>query len=71
MNTPDSAARFDPPALTLERRDSGTLLLRSPTPLGEHPESVLAWLRHWAARQPYAAMLAQRDAAGRWRAAKL
>jgi feruloyl-CoA synthase len=67
MDTSNSVARFDPPAVEVERRDGGTLVLRSPTPLHGHPHSVLAWLRHWAARQPDATLLAQRDAAGRWR----
>jgi feruloyl-CoA synthase len=60
-------ARFDPPAVRVERRADGALLLRSPTPLAEHPHSVLAWLRHWADRQPDQLMLAQRDALGAWR----
>jgi feruloyl-CoA synthase len=67
MDLHDSTTRFDPPAVVLERRDDGTLLLSSPTPLREHPHSVLAWLRHWAGRQPDAPMLAQRDAQGAWR----
>src|SRR5258706_4867688 len=67
MNIDDSAARFDSPAVALERRDDGTLLLRSPTPLAAHPHSVLVWLRYWAERRSEQAMLAQRDASGQWR----
>jgi feruloyl-CoA synthase len=67
MHTEDTAARFDAAGVALERRADGTLVLGSPTPLARHPNSVLAWLRHWAERQPMQAALAQRDAQGRWR----
>ncbi|HSV78641.1 MAG TPA: AMP-binding protein, partial [Ramlibacter sp.] len=62
-----TVARFDPPAVQVEQRGDGSLLLRSPAALAPHPHSVLHWLRHWAERQPDALMLAQRDGTGAWR----
>lgn len=60
-------ARFDAPAIDVERGEKGVVLLRSPRPLGQHPASVVWWLRHWAERQPAQALLAQRGDNGAWR----
>lgn len=60
-------ATFDPPAVDVERMDDGVVLLRSPRPLASHPDSILHWLRHWAAVHPAQTLLAQRDESGAWR----
>lgn len=60
-------ARFDAPAVEVERDEDGVVFLRSLQPLGEHPASVVWWLRHWAKLQPDETVLAQRDEHGDWR----
>ncbi len=58
-----------PPAVQLERRGDGSLLLRSPYPLGEVAPHVLSYLWHWSAHAPERCMLAERDSTGGWRRA--
>ena len=58
---------FAPPAVTVERRQDGSLILRSPRPLREHPTDFGCLLFHWAARIPEQTFLAERDAHGGWR----
>src|SRR5258706_4257598 len=60
------SAQFQAPAVDVERRPDGTLLLRSPHALGPHP-SLLTWLVRWGRERPAQTVLAQRDAAGAWR----
>jgi feruloyl-CoA synthase len=67
MTETHSPVVFDPPAARVERRDDGTLVLRSPRELAAHPHSVLAWLRRWADERPRQTVLAQRDTQGQWR----
>jgi feruloyl-CoA synthase len=47
-----------------ERRGDGSVLLRSPVPLGSWPASLTERLEHWAARDPQRILFAQRDGAG-------
>lgn len=62
MSTPPPFRRIPWPArdIALERRDDGTLLLRSRLPLGPIPEHVPGLLRRWAAEAPERTWLAQR-----------
>jgi feruloyl-CoA synthase len=51
------------------RRDGagGVVLLESATPLEPYPASVTDWLRHWAAVDPDAVLVAERGPDGQWR----
>ena len=51
-----------------ERRDDGSIVLRSPHPLGAYPARITERLVHWAREAPDRAFIAQRDARGAWRA---
>jgi feruloyl-CoA synthase len=66
-STEHGVARFDPPAIEVERDEGGIVLLRSPRPLGRHPASVVWWLRHWAGLLAGQTVLAQRGDDGAWR----
>ena len=56
-----------PPAVDVERRSDGTLVLRSPLPLGTYPRCAGEWLVAWARRAPLRVFLAERDGQGAWR----
>jgi feruloyl-CoA synthase len=58
--------RFLAPRVEVDRRPDGTLVLRSPEPLGAYPNSLGEMLRHWAATAPERLFLAER-AGGGWR----
>ncbi|GAC1587364.1 MAG: feruloyl-CoA synthase [Candidatus Velthaea sp.] len=58
---------YAPPAVDVERRSDGTLILRSPTPIGELGRSMNDDLVRWAQAEPARVFLAQRTAAGIWR----
>jgi feruloyl-CoA synthase len=60
-------ADFAPPGVTVEHRSDGTIVLRSPRPLGPYPGSLGRLLNHWAAATPDAVFLAERAATGGWR----
>jgi feruloyl-CoA synthase len=51
----------------VERRADGTILMRSPQPLGAHPQKLTERLEHWAKAAPERIFLAQRDGSGGWR----
>jgi feruloyl-CoA synthase len=55
------------PACTVERRDDGVILMRSPRPLEPHAQKLGDRLDHWAAVAPERVFLAERDATGAWR----
>jgi feruloyl-CoA synthase len=61
------AVRLGPTGVNVERRADGSLVLRSPQPLGHYPAKLTERLEFWAARTPDRVLLAQRDAAGGWR----
>ena len=61
-------ALFGRPALEARRDPDGTWRLRSAVPLGPYPPTVLASLRRWAAVDPDYPLIAERGAAGGWRA---
>ena len=56
-----------PQDVTAERRADGTILLRSPQPLGRYPGKLTERLEFWAAETPTKAFFAQRDRNGDWR----
>ncbi|HUH85772.1 MAG TPA: feruloyl-CoA synthase, partial [Stellaceae bacterium] len=59
--------RFAEAAVAVEHRPDGTMILRSPQPLGAYPRAVGVWLEAWAARAPDRLFLAERDGSGGWR----
>ncbi|MBZ0218126.1 MAG: feruloyl-CoA synthase, partial [Fimbriimonadaceae bacterium] len=54
------------PALNIETRDDGCLILTSPVPLLDYPASLGVHLNRWAAEAPDRIFLAERDATGVW-----
>ena len=57
-----------PARVDVERRADGTLVLRSPLPLGAYARCVGEWLVAWARRAPERVFLAERDReSGAWR----
>ena len=56
-----------PQEVIVERRGDGSMLLRSPQPLGPFPDKLTERLEYWAKSAPDRAFMAQRDAAGLWR----
>ncbi|MBU6439847.1 MAG: feruloyl-CoA synthase [Betaproteobacteria bacterium] len=75
-STPSRAARRRAPARAcsiggcvrteLERRADGTMVLRSPEPLGEYPQRLTDRLEHWARVAPQRVFAARRGADGQW-----
>lgn len=60
------AVNFHPAQVELERRADGTLVLRSPEPLGSYARCLGEHLERWAKERPDAVYLAQRECDG-WR----
>jgi feruloyl-CoA synthase len=58
---------FGDPAVTIERRDDGTIYLRPKMALGEYPVRLTDRLHHWARIEPNRIFMAERDADGGWR----
>ncbi|MES2197804.1 MAG: feruloyl-CoA synthase [Pseudomonadota bacterium] len=58
---------FGDPAVTIERRDDGTIYLRPKKLLGDYPVRLTDRLHHWAAAEPNRVFMAERDAGGGWR----
>ncbi len=56
-----------PQDVVAEHRADGSILLRSPQPLGPYPDKLTERLEFWAAETPTQIFLAQRDANGAWR----
>jgi len=61
-----SDLRFAPARVNLERRADGTMLLRSPQPLGQSARAIGEWLVRWAHIAPQRVFLAERSGAA-WR----
>src|SRR4051812_28159823 len=64
--SPLRAISFGDPAVTIERRDDGTIYLRPKTPLGDYPVRITDRLHHWAQAAPDRIFMAERVGAG-WR----
>src|SRR5258708_17899600 len=55
-----SNLKFAPREVSLEKRSDGSLLLRSPQPLGPTARCVTEWLVHWALKVPERVFLSER-----------
>src|SRR6266567_327899 len=64
---PLRAISFGDPAVTIDRRDDGTIYLRPRTALGEYPVRLTDRLHHWAKAEPNRIFMAERAAGGLWR----
>jgi feruloyl-CoA synthase len=58
---------FGDPAVSVDRRDDGTIYLRPKMALGEYPDRITDRLHHWAKAEPNRIFMAERDASGLWR----
>jgi feruloyl-CoA synthase len=58
---------FGDPAVTIDRRDDGTLYLRPKIALGDYPLRLTDRLHHWARVEPNRIFMAERGAGGAWR----
>ena len=58
------AVRLGPQAVDIERRADGTMILRSPEPLGPYPKKLTERLEYWAKHAPDRVFMAQRDGKG-------
>jgi len=58
---------FGDPAVTIERRDDGTIYLRPKIALGEYPARLTDRLHHWAGAEPNRIFMAERDGGRGWR----
>ncbi len=63
----DPACLFAPPAVAVERRPDGCVVLRSPQALAPYPRAIGEYLVQWAARAPDRPFLQERGPDGRWR----
>src|ERR1700730_9749088 len=66
-NAPLRPISFSDPAVTIERRDDGTIYLRPKKPLGEYPKRLTDRLHHWASAEPNRVFMAERELCGGWR----
>jgi feruloyl-CoA synthase len=64
---PLRAISFGNPAVSIDRRDDGTIYLRPKAQLGDYPVRITDRLHHWATAEPNRVFMAERDAAGGWR----
>jgi feruloyl-CoA synthase len=66
-NAPLRPISFCDPAVTIERRDDGTLYLRPKVALGDYPVRITDSLHHWAKLKPDRIFMAERAAGRGWR----
>src|SRR5258707_2149873 len=64
---PLRAISFGNPAVSIDRRDDGTIYLRPKAQLGDYPVRITDRLHHWASAEPNRVFMAERDASGGWR----
>jgi len=64
---PLRAISFGNPAVTIDRRDDGTVYLRPKAQLRDYPVRLTDRLHHWAREAPERVFMAERDATGGWR----
>jgi feruloyl-CoA synthase len=55
------------PAVEVQRRENGEILLRSSVPLASFPRHLGEYLLRWASAQPERSFLVEREASGVWR----
>jgi feruloyl-CoA synthase len=65
-DTPLRPISFGDPAVSIERRDDGTIYLRPKIALGDYPHRLTDRLHHWASTEPNRIFMAERDGGG-WR----
>ncbi|MGB8399336.1 feruloyl-CoA synthase [Bradyrhizobium sp.] len=58
---------FGNPAVSVDRRDDGTIYLRPKARLGDYPVRLTDRLHHWARAEPNRIFMAERAAGGGWR----
>src|SRR5437879_6054020 len=58
---------FGDPAISIDRRDDGTIYLRPKQPLGDYPVRITDRLHHWATTTPDRVFMAEREAGRGWR----
>jgi len=58
---------FGDPAVTIERRDDGTIYLRPKTGIGDYPARLTDRLHHWAKAEPGRIFMAEREGGEGWR----
>jgi feruloyl-CoA synthase len=58
---------FGDPAISIDRRDDGTIYLRPKMALGDYPVRLTDRLHHWAKAEPNRIFMAERDTSGLWR----
>src|SRR6202166_1193360 len=58
---------FGDPAVSIDRRDDGTIYLRPKRALGEYPVRLTDRLHHWASAEPDRIFMAERDGGRGWR----
>src|SRR5712672_767967 len=63
---PLRAISFGNPAVSIDRRDDGTIYLRPKIALGDYPLRITDRLHHWATAEPNRVFMAERDGGG-WR----
>jgi feruloyl-CoA synthase len=63
---PLRAISFRDPAVSVDRRDDGTIYLRPKTVLGQYPVRLTDRLHHWANTAPNRVFMAERNAGGSW-----
>src|SRR5712664_1736407 len=64
---PLRAISFGNPAVSIDRRDDGTIYLRPKIALGEYPVRLTDRLHHWAKAEPDRIFMAERAADAGWR----
>src|SRR5450755_1678276 len=64
---PLRAISFGNPAVTIDRRDDGTIYLRPKIALGEYPVRLTDRLHHWAQIEPNRIFMVERDGGRGWR----
>src|SRR5712691_8493701 len=58
---------FGDPAVSIDRRDDGTIYLRPKIALGEYPARLTDRLHHWANAEPNRIFMAERASDSGWR----
>src|ERR1700736_6987960 len=58
---------FGDPAVSIDRRNDGTIYLRPKIALGEYPDRLTDRLHHWAKAEPNRIFMAERGKGGAWR----
>src|SRR3954469_727648 len=64
---PLRAISFGDPAVTIDRRDDGTIYLRPKRALGDYPVRLTDRLHHWARAAPDRVFMAEREGGRGWR----